>query len=239
MTTGSGDNQLKLGAVKFLLDEQTPQDELNSTALDCHRAGFQLAFHAVAQSHVESAVRALEYVNRHAKVAGRRHRIEHCGECPPDLLKQLKKLGCVIVTQPPFLYYSGERYLATVAKSQLPWLYRIKSPLESGVIVAGSSDAPVVPGNPLVGIYAAVTRQADSGQVLLPEEAISPHQALALYTINAAYASFEEDIKGSIAPGKLADIIVLSDDPTRIPPEQIKDIKVEMTIIGGEVVWES
>jgi predicted amidohydrolase YtcJ len=244
MTTGAGDNHLRLGAVKVLLGESSgqlepPQEEVNRMALDCHRAGFQLAFHAVAQSHVEGAVRALEYVNRHSKVVGRRHRIEHCGECPPGLLERLKKLGCVIVTQPPFIYYSGERYLATVAPSQLPWLYRIKAPLESGVMVAGSSDTPVVPCNPLVGVYAAVTRQAESGQALLPEEAISPHRALALYTVNAAYASFEEDIKGSITPGKLADIIVLSEDPTRLPPERIKDIKVEMTIIGGEVVRES
>jgi len=120
----------------------------------------------------------------------------------------------------------------------LPWLYRIKSPLESGLVVAAASDAPVVPVNPLVGIYGAVTRKAGSGQVLLPEEAITPGQALALYTVNAAYASFEEDIKGSISPGKLADIVVLSDDPTKVPPERIKDIKVELTIIGGEVVWE-
>jgi predicted amidohydrolase YtcJ len=238
MTTGSGDNQLKLGAVKFLLDTDTPQDELNSMALECHRAGFQLAFHAVSQGHVEIALRALDYINFRSKVAGRRHRIEHCGECPPNLLKRLRKLDCVIVTQPPFIYYSGERYLATVAPGQLPWLYRIKSPLRNGVIVAGSSDAPVVPNNPLVGIYAAVTRKAASGQTLLPDEAISPHQALALYTLNAAYASFEENIKGSITPGKLADIIVLSDDPDKVPPEEIKDIKVEMTMIGGKVIWE-
>jgi len=75
--------------------------------------------------------------------------------------------------------------------------------------------------------------------VLLPEERISAAQALALYTVNAAYASFEEDIKGSISPGKLADIVVLSGDPTEVPPERIKDIKVEMTIIGSKVVWEA
>jgi predicted amidohydrolase YtcJ len=238
MTTGAGDSNLKLGAVKFLLDTDTPQDELNITALDCHRAGFQLAFHAVAQSHVETALNTLDYINHQAKTTGRRHRIEHCGECPPNLLNRLRKLGCVIVTQPPFIYYSGERYLATVAPKQLPWLYRIKSPLRNGIIVAGSSDAPVVPNNPLVGIYAAVTRKAESGQALSPEEAISPQQALALYTLNAAYASFEENIKGSITPGKLADIVILSGDPTKMPPEEIKDIKVEMTMIGGKVVWE-
>jgi hypothetical protein len=238
MVTGSGDRGLRLGAVKFLLEIQPDQDQINAAALDCHRAGWQLAFHAVAQSTVEAAVKALEYVESHSPVAGRRHRIEHCGECPPGLLERIFRLGLVIVTQPPFLYYSGERYLATVIPSQLPWLYRIRSPLERGVVVAGSSDAPVVPHNPLVGIGAAVTRRAASGQVLLPEERISPLRALELYTVNAAYASFEEDVKGSLSPGRLADIVVLSEDPTIVEPERIKDIKVVMTMMGGEVVWE-
>jgi predicted amidohydrolase YtcJ len=243
LTSGSGDGQLRLGAVKVMLSEtagelQPPQDELNRLVNDCHQAGFQLAFHAVEESTVDATISALEHADSCLPVAGRRHRIEHCAECPPYLLERLIKLGAVIVTQPPFIYYSGERYLATVVASQLPWLYRIKSPLDSGLIVAASSDSPVVPNNPLVGIYAAVTRKAESGQVLLPEEGVSPSQALAMYTINAAYASFEEGIKGSITPGKLADLVVLSDDPTRVPSEQIKDIKVAMTIIGGEVVWE-
>jgi predicted amidohydrolase YtcJ len=238
LKTGSGDNLMQLGAVKIMLEVQPDQPELNNLVLECHRAGFQIAFHAVAENTVAAAITALEYAAKHSPLAGRRHRIEHCGECPPNLLERLKKLGLVIVTQPPFIYYSGERYLATVPESQLPWLYRIKSPLEKGVVVAGSSDAPVVPNNPLVGIYAAVTRHAESGQVLLPEERITVNQALALYTVNAAYVSFEEKIKGSISPGKLADIVILSDDPTKVPPEQIKDIKVEMTMIGGEVVWE-
>jgi predicted amidohydrolase YtcJ len=243
LTSGSGDRQRRLGAVKVMLSEATgqvqpPQEELNRLVLDCHQSGFQLAFHAIEEGSVAAAIGALEYADGYSPVFGRRHRLEHCAECPPHLLERLKKLGAVIVTQPPFVYYSGERYLATVAASQLPWLYRIKSPLESGLVVAGSSDCPVVPDNPLVGIYSAVTRKAESGQELLPEEAVSVSQALALYTINAAHASFEEGIKGSITPGKLADIVVLSDDPNQVPLERIKDIRVEMTILGGEVVWE-
>ncbi len=144
----------------------------------------------------------------------------------------------IISTQPSNLYYSGERYLATVAKSQQPWLYRIKAPMKAGVTVAAGSDTPVVTCDPLTGICSAVTRQAESGQVLLPEERLTPQQALALFTINAAYADFSEGIKGSLAPGKLADLVVLSDDPARVPPEEIKDIKVEMTIIGGKIVYE-
>jgi len=238
MTTGSGDNLMKLGAVKIMPAEPPEQAALNESALDIHKAGFQLAFHAVAEGTVAAAMTALEYVNSHSPVMGRRHRIEHCGECPPYLLERIKKLGLVIVTQPPFIYYSGERYLATVPESQQPWLYRIKSPLGKGIVVAGSSDAPVVPNNPLTGIYAAVTRKASSGQVLLPEEMIPAQQALALYTTGAAYAAFEDKIKGTISVGKLADMVVLSGDPTKVPPEEIKNIKVEMTIIGGKVVWE-
>jgi predicted amidohydrolase YtcJ len=243
LVTGSGDNHLRLGALKVMLGEaagqgKLTQEALNQMVLDGHLGGFQVAFHAITGSAIETAVKALEYVDGHSPVAGRRHRIEHCSECPPYLLERLRKLGAVIVTHPATIYYNGERYLATVSPSQLPWLYRIKSPVESGVVVAAASDTPVIPIDPLVGIYAAVTRRAESGQVLLPEECVIPQQALAMYTVNAAYASFEEDIKGSISPGRLADIVVMSDDPAQVPPEQIKDIKVEMTIIGGEVVWE-
>jgi len=244
LTFNSGDNQLRLGGVKIMLDETTgrlypPQPELNRQVLAAHQAGFQLAIHAIEENTVEAAITALEYAQNRLPQANRRHRIEHCAECPPRLLKRLSNLQAVIVTQPPFLYYSGERYLAQVPESQLPWLYRIKSPLGIGLTVAGSSDSPVAPNNPLVGIYAAVTRRAESGQYLLPEECVSTGEALAMYTINAAHASFEEGIKGSITPGKLADMVVLSSDPLESPPEQIKDIRVEMTIIGGELAWEA
>jgi len=241
---GAGDSQLRLGGVKIMLDETTgqlhpTQSELNQQVLTTHQAGFQLAIHAIEESTVEAAIAALEYAQNQFHQDDRRHRIEHCAECPPHLLKRLRNLQAVIVTQPPFLYYSGERYLARVPESQLPWLYRIKSPLSSGLVVAGSSDSPVVPDNPLVGICAAVTRQAESGQYLLQEERVSVREALSMYTINAAYASFEEDIKGSITQGKLADMVVLSSDLLKTPPEKIKDIHVEMTIIGGELAWEA
>jgi len=95
-----------------------------------------------------------------------------------------------------------------------------------------------VPINPLVGIYAAVTRKAESGEELLIGERISPFEALKMYTQTAAYASFEEQMKGSIVVGKLADLALLSADPTKVPPEEIKEIKVERTIVDGRVVWE-
>jgi len=243
LVSGSGDNRLRLGGVKVMVTRTSgkfnpPAEELKRLALDIHRARFQLACHAEEEDVIETVIETLEYVNSIQPVAESRHRIEHCAECTPRLLKRLPELGVVIVNQPPFIYYSGERFLATVEPAILPWMYRIRSPMEIGLTVAGSSDTPVVPLSPLAGIYAAVTRKTESGQDFQPEEAISPLRALAMYTVNAAYASFEEDMKGSITPGKLADMVVLGDDPARVPPEQIKDIKVDMTIIGGEVVWE-
>jgi len=244
LALGSGDSRLRLGGVKIVPNETggelyPPQPELNEMVYQAHRAGFQLAIHAVQRGTVEAAITALEYAQQKLPQKGRRHRIEHCSVCPPSLLERLKKLEAVVVTQPPFIYYGGERYLALVEADQLKWLYRIKSLLDGGLTVAASSDSPVVPDNPLVGISTAVTRRVESGQQILPEEGIDAVQALAMYTAGAARASFEENIKGSIAPGRLADLVVLSDDPTRVPPEAIKDIKAEMTIIGGEVVFEN
>jgi len=243
ITFGSGDNQLRLGAIKIMLHEATgeqqpPQSELNSQVSYTHQAGFQVAIHAIEQSSVEAAIIALEN-NQSQFGSGKRHRIEHCSQCPPRLLERLCRLEAVVVTQPPFLYYSGERYLSTLPAGQLKWLYRIGAFHRSGLMVAGSSDSPVVPANPLVGMYAAVTRLAESGQRILPGEGISPGEALAMYTTNGAYVSFEEAIKGSLAPGKLADIVILSDDPLKYPPDRMMDIGVELTIIGGEVVWEA
>lgn len=245
MNFGYGDNRLRLGGVKIMLTESggtlhPEQSELNRQALDIDRAGFQLAIHAEEPSTVEAAITTLEHVkNQSSALLDRRHRIEHCSECPPHLMERLKVLKPVIVTQPPFLYYSGERYLATMPGEQIKWLFRTGSWFENGLVVAGSSDSPVVPADPLDGLYAAVTRKAQSGQQITPEECISVSQALAMYTHNAAYASFEEDIKGSFMPGKLADMVLLSNNPITGPPESTKDIKVEMTIIGGKIVWEA
>ncbi|UCC60042.1 MAG: amidohydrolase [Dehalococcoidia bacterium] len=243
MGPGYGDSQLRVGGIKMVLDEvggrlNPPQDELNEDVFREHKDGFQVAMHAVEEGTVEAAAAALEYCMRVAPREDHRHRIEHCSVCPPQLMQRLKSINPVVVTQPAFIYYSGERYLQDVPEIQLPWLYRTRSFLESGLGPAASSDCPVVPFAPLIGLYAAVTRKAESGQVLSPEQVVSPEQALQMYTLNGAYASFEEHVKGSIEVGKLADMVVLSADPTEVAPDEIKEIRVEKTIIGGEIVWE-
>ncbi len=168
-----------------------------------------------------------------------RHRIEHCSVCPPALLARLARVRPVVVTQPGFIYHSGERYLAEVDPVQRPWLYRMGSMLRVGLEVAAGSDAPVVPVDPIMGIYAAVTRRAESGQEVLPQEAVSIPQALRAHTLGAAYAMGLESEIGSLSVGKRADMVLLSDDPTQVPAEALKDVRVEATYLAGQMVWQT
>ena len=240
--SGSADH-LRLGPVKVIIHTVTgslnpPQELLNQLALNVHSMGLQLAFHVDEVETLNAAITALEYALSKAPRPNHRHRLEHCSVCPPHLLRRLKETGAMVVTQPSFIYYSGERYLATIPPGDFEWLYAIGSLRASGIRVAASSDAPVVHFNPLVGIYASVTRKAEAGQTVLPHEGISAMEALQSYTIDAAYATFEEQIKGSISQNKLADLVVLSEDPLTVPPDQIREIKVIATILDGKVVWQ-
>ncbi len=237
-----GNADLRPGAVKVVVQSTTgclcpAQDKLNEMVCRLHSSGHQVAIHADERDSVEAAVIALEQALS-KKPGAHRHRIEHCSVCPPPLIARLKDVGALVVTQPAFIYFSGERYLATVAAEDLEWLYPLGSLCAAGLRVAGSSDAPVVPLDPLTGIHAAVTRTAETGQRLLPREGISVEEALRLHTANGAFASFEEDVKGSIAAAKLADLVILDGDPTAVSPESIRGIEVTMTIIDGEIVWQ-
>lgn len=240
---GSGDSRLCLGGMKLALDESIglphpDQDELSYHALRGHKAGFQIAFHVSDVQSLRAALAAIGFLQQQLPGADRRHRLEHCAVCPPDLLGRLAASGAMVVCQPSFLYYHGQRYLEGVPSGQLGWLYPIGALRRYGVKVAASSDSPLVSCNPLLGIYAAVTRRTETGQTLSPQHAVSVEEALRMYTLGGAYASFEEEIKGTISPGKLADLVVLSDDPTGVAPEAIKDIQVMQTIIDGKVAWE-
>jgi predicted amidohydrolase YtcJ len=119
------------------------------------------------------------------------------------------------------------------------WAYRHASLLAAGIVVPGSSDRPVVDGRPILGIHDMVNRRTASGEVLGPDEVVSAHDALRAYTYGSAYASYEEDRKGWIGPGTLADLAVLSEDPTQADPSALADIDVLATVVGGEAVWDA
>ncbi len=237
------ENQLRVSGVKIILDETTGrlnpgQAELNDLVSNIHQSGLQAVIHAVEETSIEAVCTAIEYALEKSPRLDHRHRIEHCSVCPEALSKRLASLGVMVVTQPSFIYYNGERYLETVPDTQLKNLYPMGTLMKNGVQVASSSDCPVVPANPLIGIYSAVSRKSETGKAVLAKEGITPLDALRTYTHNAARATFDEKIKGSITPGKVADLAVLSGDPITSPTEEIKDIRVEMTILNGEVVWE-
>jgi predicted amidohydrolase YtcJ len=237
------EDQLRIRGAKVILDETTgelkpSQTELNETVLEIHRSGFQVAVHAIEENAVESACSAVEYALDRIPGPDHRHRIEHCSVCSPPLSRRIAALGIIVVTQPSFIFYNGDRYLETVPSQKLQNLYPIGSLLQAGIPVAGSSDCPIVPPNPLLGIHSAVSRKSESGKAVGEEEKISSVDGLRMYTVHAARASFEERLKGSITPGKLADLVVLNGDPSVASPDEIKDLEVEMTILNGEVVWE-
>jgi predicted amidohydrolase YtcJ len=234
---------LRLGGVKILLDETTgrlnpSQDELDELVLAIHRSGLQTVIHAIEKNPIEAACTAVEHALRQSSRLDHRHRIEHCSVCPSSLARRIASLGISIVTQPSFIYYSGDRYLNTVPNLQLKHLYPIKTLVENGVHVAAGSDCPVAPADPLIGIYSAITRMSETGETLGAKEGISPTEALRLYTAYGVRTSFEETAKGAITPGKVADLAVLSDDPTAVSPEEVKNITVEATILDGKVVWD-
>jgi hypothetical protein len=143
-----------------------------------------------------------------------------------------------VVTQPAFIYFHGERYRATVPHEQLKYLYPIRTLLDQGVNVAASSDCPIVSPDPLIGINAAMHRLSSTGDIVGGREKIQFTAALQMYTLNAARATFEESIKGSITPGKLADLVVLNADPARLTADEFKNLRVDKTIVRGKIVWE-
>ena len=243
-SSSMGENRLRVGGVKIIVHETTgrlspSQEELNEMVYGVHEAGLQAVLHAIEGKAIEAACDAIEYALERSRRSDHRHRIEHCSVCPAPLAQRIASLGIRVVTQPPFIYYNGERYLRTVPDVNLGHLYPLATLMGNGVKVIGSSDFPVVPPDPMMGIYAAVSRKAENGDTVLPEEGISALEALRMYTVYAAEVSYEETIKSSIAPGRLADLVVLNGDPTNVAPDEIEGIKVEMTILKGEVVWNT
>ena len=238
----SGGSCLRISGVKIMVHEITgslepDQERLNGMVFEIHKAGLQALLHAVEEKTIEAACDAIEYALKQLPRHDHRHRIEHCSVCPPALAKRIGDLGIMVVTQPAFLYYSGDRYLETVPSEQLQNLYPIKRLMGHHVRVAAGSDFPIVKPNPLIGVYAAVTRMSESRKPVLPDEGMDRLEALSMYTETATAANFEERVRGSIAIGKAADLVVLNDDPTRVNADEIKSIKVEMTIINGEIAW--
>lgn len=263
LQTGFGNDWLRLGPAKLFQDgsgggrtaamfadyRNDPgnrgitiydQEGLNERFMRAHQAGFQLSAHAIGDRAITMILDAYEGAFGDDPAPARhRARIEHAGLCTPAILDRMARLGIIAVPQPTFVHYLGDSYLENFTPEQLALSYPARAWFDRGIVAAGSSDVPVVPCDPFVNLQAAVTRCTQDGNLMGPDQKVTVAEAIRMFTRNGACGSFEEHIKGSIAPGMLADLVVLDRDPRRIPPEELHTLRAEMTVIDGRIVHEA
>ena len=212
--------------------------ELTEMVRDFDSRGFQVCIHAQGDRAIETVLDAYAAVLADTPKNPRRHRIEHAGAMYPQMIARAAELGIVVVSQPGFLSVLGDGFAAAFG-DRSDQLYPFASWRRAGITVAGSSDAPVITADPLIGIRDAVLRRTAEGHVLGRGERLAVQDALALYTQGAAFALHREDEIGSLEPGKLADFVVLDKNPLDADPGQIGDIQVLATVLGGTPVYQS
>ena len=259
--TGDGDDHLRLGPIKIFVDggftgpaaftnepykgeteyrgklSLTP-DELRRIISEAHAANWQLGIHAIGDAAIELTVDELAAALEESPRSNHRHYLNHFTVMPSgETMDKMAAYGIAITQQPNFTYTLDGRYSEYLDGDRLQHNNPLRTPMDHGIHVAISSD--ILPIGPMVGIYAAVTRKGMSGNVYGADEALTVMEALRGYTLYGAYLTFEDDKKGSLEPGKLADMIVLDQDILTIDPNQIMDIKVEQTWLGGKLVYES
>jgi hypothetical protein len=253
LATGFGNDKVKIGFVKIFADGSLgartaalkqpysdkpetsgmilcTQKKLNKLVLKAHKAGLQLGVHAIGDHAIETVLKAFLKASREFPRENHRHRIEHCSVLNPKLIRQMKRLSLIASVQPHFIV-SDFWVVDRVGNVRAHWVYPFKTLIHEGLVVASGSDCPVEPINPLLGVWAAVARKGSAKESLTLEE------ALRTYTLNAAYASFDENKKGTIEVGKFADLTILSNNLDTVSPEKIKDVAVEMVLVNGEIVY--
>lgn len=210
------------------------QPEIDAFIARAHAAGLQIAVHAIGDRAIEQALSAYEAALKGpgSKPRDHRHRIEHFLIPTPDQVQRARDLGITPAMQPAFEHFWGgpEGLYASRLGDRIVRTNPLRTLLDVGIIVGGGSDSLVTPMNPLLGIHSAVNHPN-------PEHRLSAAEAVRLFTVNGAYQAFEETEKGSISSGKLADLVLLSADPTSVPPDEISGIEVVATITGGEFVF--
>jgi predicted amidohydrolase YtcJ len=257
---GFGDDRLRIGGIKLFCDGSasertmrmskpyvgrpkdfgilvTTQEQLNDAVAEAHRLGFQVGVHANGDVAIDMVLKAYELALRAHPRTDPRHRIEHCTLVNNDLLKRIAAQGAVPTPFYTYVYYHGDKW-EQYGEERLRWMFAHRSFLDHGIKVAGASDYVPGPFEPLMAIQSMVTRKDYRGREWGANQKITVPEALRICTLHGAYASFEEKVKGSITEGKLADFVLLAEDPHRALPGRIKDIRVERTVVGGRTVYE-
>lgn len=261
LKTGFGNEWLRLGGVKILADggiagrtayltepyvgtedrgilAVESEEALHELIRRGHEAGYQVCVHANGDRTIEMALNGFEKALAALPRKNHRHRLEHCTVVNPALLKRIRKNRLLVTPFGSYIYFHGEKMTPHYGPERVARMFAHRSFLDCGIQVSGASDSPCGPYEPLLAIQSCVTRKSFAGEVLGANQAITATEAIFLYTMASAYASFEENIKGSITPGKLGDLVVLKEDPRRVNPDEIKDIPVEMTVVGGEIRYK-
>jgi len=259
LRSGFGSDRLRFGGVKGFVDgaiggrtclleqpfegtddhgmQTTSTSDLADLVRSVHEAGSRLAIHAngdraiaLLLDQIEAAEAALPRPDAH-------HRIEHCSVITPEILARMRRLGMIAAPFATYVHYHGGKLLEWYGAERAERMFAHRSFLDAGVAVAGTSDYPCGPFAPLLAMQSCVTRRGYDGAEIGPSQRITPLEALALYTTGGAYASGEQAVKGRLAPGFLADFVVLGEDPLATPPERLAAIPVQATYVGGRQVW--
>ncbi len=259
--SGFGDEWIRFGAVKFGADGSasertmrmsTPfkgrpddyglltmsQEEIDAATEDAVRSGWRIGIHANGDVTIDMVLKAYERALQDWSGPNPRFRIEHCSLVNPDLLQRIKDTGSVPTPFYTYAHYHGNKWV-DYGEDKMQWMFAHKSFLDYGIPVAPASDYTPGPFEPLMAIQSMVTRKDFEGRVWGPDQRITVGQAMKICTVNGAYASMEENIKGSITPGKLADLVMLAADPHDIVMDEIKNIPILKTIVGGKTVYEA
>ncbi len=252
LRTGLGDDRVRVSAMKIWLDgagsagraasagDDDPDSHLvedpallHASVVEAHRAGWQVAAHAMGDHAVDLFLEALTKAGPEEEVRRRRHRIEHGGLIRPDQVARLARYGVVVVIQPVFISEFGDALTGRFGLDRVDWSIRHRTLLDAGVVVAASSDRPVAPGSPLLGVQAMVERTTASGAAYGPRERVGVEEALHAYTRHAAFAAGVDAEVGTIAGRQLADLVVLETDPTAAETAEIGKIGILATLVSG------
>ena len=213
------------------------QEEIEAAVDDAVAHGFRIGIHANGDITIAMVLKAYERVLKNWRGPNPRFRIEHCSLISESLLKRIKKAGAVPTPFYTYAYYHGNKWTEYGAR-RMERMFAHKSFLDYGIPVAPASDYVPGPYEPMMALQSMVTRKDAAGRVWGESQKISLEQAMKICTVNGAYCSMEEDVKGSLTPGKLADIVLLADDPVTVDPDALKDIRIARTILGGRTIYE-
>ena len=263
LETGFGDEWIRLGATsehtvdgsfsERTLARSTPypdrtppyygnvtetQDVLDAWVEKVHRAGIQVNCHANGDVAIAMMLTAVERAQKAFPVRDARPKITHCTLVNDDLIRRIKAAGAIPAPFTSYAYYNADKF-KFYGEELMRHCMAFRSFLDAGIPVCAGSDYDPGPFAPLMGMQGMVTRTGWNGETWGANQRVTAAEALRINTLNGAHASREEDIKGSISPGKLADFVVLADDPLTIAPDRIKDIKIVRTVTGGRTVYEA